>query len=110
MELRLLARLALPLIASAWATSATATLVMEPVIGFFPGTGPSADSFPLYDPTYINGATGEQVSIALHPGEIDSWSMGYPREEFMVSFGMYNNTPYDLTSFTMRMVGKSDEI
>lgn len=99
---------AVPLVAAlAWSTSTSATLFIEPVINHFPGSGPGADVFPLYDPTYINEATGEQVSIARKPGEIDSWSMGYPREEAMVTFGMHNNTAYNLTSLTMTIVGSS---
>ena len=99
-----------PILVCLCATRAGATLVMEPVIGFFPGQGPSADTFPLYDPTYVNEATGEQVSLARNPGEIDKWSMGYPREEVMMTFGMYNNTPTNITSLTMTIVGSSEEL
>jgi hypothetical protein len=84
-------------------------LIMEPVISHFPGTGPAADAFPLYDPTYINGETGQQVSIANKPGELDYWSMGYPREEIMVMSGMWNNTAYNITSLTMTIVGSTIE-
>jgi hypothetical protein len=102
---------ALPAIAAAvLSTSAGATLMFEPVIGFFPGTGPAGNVFPLYDPTYINLATGEQVSLARKPGEIDKWSQGFPREEEMVDFGMWNNTAYNITSLTMTIVGSSVEL
>jgi hypothetical protein len=90
--------------------SAGATFIFEPVINSFPGTGPGDDVFPLYDPTYVNLATGEQVALAQNPGEIDKWSMGVPREEVMVSFGMHNNTAYNITSLTMTIVGSSDEL
>jgi hypothetical protein len=89
---------------------AGATLIFEPVINFFPGTGPADNVFPLYDPTYINMATGEQVANASKPGEIYKLSMGFPREEGMVNVGMYNNTAYNITSLTMTIVGSSDEL
>jgi hypothetical protein len=41
-------------VAVGWATTASATLLIEPVINFVPGSGPSADSFPLYDPGFVN--------------------------------------------------------
>src|SRR3954469_18689479 len=110
MNLKRFPYMAAILFGCAWATTASGTLVMEPVIGVFPGNGPSADTFPLYDPTYINEATGEQVSLARYPGEIDKWSMGYPREEVMMTFGMYNNTPTSITSLTMTIVGSSQEL
>ena len=110
MNLKRLAYLVPVLVGCAWVTTASGTLVLEPVIGFFPGHGPSADTFPLYDPTYMNEATGEQVSLARNPGEIDKWSMGYPREESMLTFGMYNNTPTNITSLAMTIVGSSQEL
>ena len=110
MNLKRLAYLVPVLVGCAWVTTASGTLVLEPVIGFFPGHGPSADTFPLYDPTYVNEATGEQVSLARNPGEIDKWSMGYPREELMLTFGMYNNTPTNITSLAMTIVGSSQEL
>jgi hypothetical protein len=90
-----------------WSTSVGATLIFEPVISHYRGSGPDDMVFPLYDPTYINTATGEQVSLARKPGEIDSWSQGYPPEEVMMTFGMYNNTPYNITSLTMTIIGDS---
>jgi hypothetical protein len=103
------ARVAPAVAALAWSASASATLIFEPVISHYPGTGPGDMVFPLYDPTYFNLATGEQVSIASKPGELDYWSMGYPREEVMVDFGMYNNTAYNITSLTMTIIGNSVE-
>src|SRR4051794_3313686 len=102
-------RLLVPFLAMAWSGTAGATLIMEPVINVYPGNGPSVDTFPLYDPTYVNGETGEQVSLARNPGEIDKWSQGYPREQDMLTFGMYNNTSYNITSLTMTIVGRSVE-
>jgi hypothetical protein len=96
--------------ASVLSASAGATLIFEPVISHYPGSGPANDVFPLYDPTYVNLATGEQVSLARQPGEIDKWSQGFPREDVMVTFGMYNNTAYNITSLTMTIVGSSDEL
>ena len=43
-------RLLVSLVAIGWATTSGATLTIEPEINFVPGSGPSADSFPLYDP------------------------------------------------------------
>ena len=94
--------------ASVFSASAGATLIFEPVISVW--TGPSDNIYPLYDPTFVNMATGEQVSVARAPGEIDKWSQGFPREVGMVSSAMQNNTAYNITSLTMTIVGSSVEL
>jgi hypothetical protein len=44
-------RLLVPLVAIGWATTSGASyLTIEPMINFVPGSGQTADSFPLYDP------------------------------------------------------------
>ena len=47
-------RLLVSLVAIGWATSSGATLTLEPVVNSTPGSGPTANSFPLYDPVSVN--------------------------------------------------------
>jgi hypothetical protein len=56
--------------AFAWSTSAGATRVLENVINRVPGFGPSALSYPIYDPGFVNVLTGEQSFLANQPGEL----------------------------------------
>jgi hypothetical protein len=65
-------RLLVSLVAIGWATTSGATLTIEPVINFAPG--PSADSFPLFDPGFVNASNAEHPFLASKPGEIDTVS------------------------------------
>jgi hypothetical protein len=94
-------------IAIGWATTSSATLIMEPVINFVPGVGPSDDSFGLYDPTFVNGANGEHPFLANQPGEIDSVSIGYPTDPDLLIFSVWNNTAYDVTSLRLSIIGSA---
>jgi hypothetical protein len=100
-------RLLVPVVAVGWATTSNATLTIEPVINFVPGSGPSADSFPLYDPGFINPANGEQPFLANQPGEIDTVSIGNPPDPFLLTNFVWNNTGYDITSLKLSIIGSA---
>src|SRR5215475_16120377 len=66
------------LAAFGWSSAAKATLFMEPVFNRVAGNGPSATAFPIYNLAFLNGATGQPFITANQPGEIDTYSAGYP--------------------------------
>jgi hypothetical protein len=90
-----------------WSPMAGAALIMEPVINFVPGSGQTADSFPLYSPGFINTATGQPFLVADEPGEIDTVSIGYPRDESLLIFSVWNNTAYNITSLRLSIIGSA---
>jgi hypothetical protein len=97
-------------------TSAGATtLTMEPVINAAPGSGPAQPGeavgvFPLYQPNNINVADGLPFLTASAPGETARYPAGFPRDEPLVdAFRVYNNTAYDITSITLKIVGSAVE-
>ena len=100
-------RLLVSLVAIGWATTSNATLTIEPVINFEPGSGPSADSFPLYDPGFINAANGEHAFLANQPGEIDTVSIGNPPDPALLTFCVWNNTAYNITSLKLSIIGSA---
>jgi hypothetical protein len=100
-------RLLVSLVAIGWATSSWATLTLEPVVNSTPGSGPTADSFPLYDPVSVNNANGEHVWLANQPGEIDTVSIGNPPDPDLLSFSVWNNTTYDITSLKYSIIGSA---
>jgi hypothetical protein len=100
-------RLLVSLVAIGWATSSGATLTLEPVINSTPGSGPTADSFPLYDPVSVNNANGEHVWLANQPGEIDTVSIGNPPDPDLLIFSVWNNTSYDITSLRLSIIGSA---
>jgi hypothetical protein len=100
-------RLLVSLVAIGWATSSGATLTLEPVINSTPGSGPTADSFPLYDPVSVNNANGEHVWLANQPGEIDTVSIGNPPDPDLHIFSVWNNTTYNITSLKYSIIGSA---
>jgi len=101
-------RLLVSLAAIGWATTSGASyLTMEPVVNLKAGSGPSADSFPLYDPTSVNPANGEHPWQANEPGEIDTVSIGFPPDPDLLVFRVWNNTAYDITSLKYSIVGSA---
>jgi hypothetical protein len=100
-------RLLVSLVAIGWATTSGATLIIEPVINSVPGSGPTADSFPLYDPVSVNHATGEHPWLANKPGEIDTVSIGNPPDPDLLIFSVWNNTSYDITSLRLSIIGSA---
>ena len=87
-----------------------ATLVLEPVFDFAPGSGPDDTVFGIYDPTFINPATGEAYLLSDEPGEVSTFPAGFPVDQGNVdTFRFYNNTSYDITGFTWNIVGYADE-
>ena len=98
----------MPIIAAlTWSTSAGATLVFENVINRVPGFGPSAISIPMYYPSFVNVLTGEHSFLANEPGEIDTVSIGFPRDEDLLTFSIWNNTAYNFTKLTLKIIGSS---
>jgi hypothetical protein len=100
-------RLLVSLVAIGWATTSGATLIIEPVINSVPGSGPTDDSFPLYDPVSVNHATGEHPWLANRPGEIDTVSIGNPPDPDLLIFSVWNNTSYDITSLRLSIIGSA---
>jgi hypothetical protein len=100
-------RLLVSLAAIGWATTSGATLIIEPVINSVPGSGPTDDSFPLYDPVSVNHATGEHPWLANKPGEIDTVSIGNPPDPDLLIFSVWNNTSYDITSLRLSIIGSA---
>jgi hypothetical protein len=100
-------RLLVSLVAIGWATTSGATLIIEPVINSVPGSGPTDDSFPLYDPVSVNHATGEHPWLANKPGEIDTVSIGNPPDPDLLIFSVWNNTSYDITSLRLSIIGSA---
>ena len=96
-----------PVVAIGWATPSGATLTIEPVINFVAGSGPSADSFPLYNPEAINAANGEHPFLANEPGEIDTVSIGNPPDPRLLQFSVWNNTAYKITSLRLSIIGSA---
>ena len=100
-------RLLVSLVAIGWATTSGATLTIEPVINFVPGSGPTANSFPLYDPGFVNAANGEHPFLANQPGEIDTVSIGNPPDPDLLIFSVWNNTAYNITSLRLSIIGSA---
>jgi hypothetical protein len=105
--MKVFVRLLVSLVASGWATSSGATLSLEPVVNSTPGSGPTADSFPLYDPVSVNNATGDHPWLANAPGEIDTVSIGNPTDPDLLTFSVWNNTTYNITSLKYSIIGSA---
>ena len=88
---------------------ANATLFLEPNINVAAGKGPGPMSFPLYDPAFLNGATGEPFVLADEPGEIVTYAAGVPVGEDLYEFSIWNNTNYVITSLIFKIVGYAEE-
>ena len=95
-------------------TGAT-TLTMENVINRVPGNGPAQPdepfvTFGFYAPNLINPADGQPYQLAGAPGQISRFPAGFPRDEPLVNdVVIYNNTAYNITSLTLRIVGSAVE-
>ena len=100
-------RLLVSLVAIGWATTSGATLTIEPEINFVPGSGPSAESFPLFDPDFVNAANGEHPFLANKPGEIDTVSIGNPPDPTLLIFSVVNNTAFNITSLRLSIIGSA---
>jgi len=90
-----------------WITTASATLLIEPVINFGPGSGQTANSFPLYQPDFINAANDEHPFLANQPGEIDTVSIGKPPDPDLLTNFVWNNTAYNITSLRLHIIGSA---
>lgn len=101
---------AIPLALMAAAPAAHATLVIEPVFNLAAGTGPSDTTLGFYIPGLINPATGEPFLTADEPGEVVTYPAGFPADPILADVvRFYNNTNYDITSFTLSIVGTAVE-
>lgn len=91
------------------------TLTMESVFNRAPGSGPAQPgepffTFGLYEPDLLNPADGQPFLTASAPGEIARFPAGFPRDESLVNdLRVYNNTAYNITSLTLRIVGSAVE-
>ena len=86
---------------------ASAALIMEPVFNRVPGSGQADNNFPLYDPTFL--INGVAYFLANDPGEIDTYAAGDPRDPELDAFHVWNNTAYNVTGFTLRIVGTATD-
>jgi hypothetical protein len=97
-------------------TSAGATTsTMENVINRVPRSGKAGPNDPfgifgLCQPTAINPGNGRPFLTACAPGEMGRYPAGVPRDEPLVNdLHVYNNTPYNITSLTLQIVGSAVE-
>jgi len=97
-------------------TSAGATtLTMENVINRVPGSGDAGPNDPfvtfgLCQPSAINPGDGLPFLTACAPGQLGRYPAGVPRDEPLVNdVRPYNNTPYNITSLTLKIVGSAVE-
>jgi len=90
-----------------YGTTARAGLVIEPVFNRVAGRGPADNNFPLYDPTYL--VNGVACWLADEPGEVDTFATGDPRDPELDVLHVWNNTRYDLTGFTLRLIGTATD-
>jgi hypothetical protein len=90
--------------------TATADLIMEPVFNRVLGSGPGMNVLGFYLPEAINPATGEPFLTADEPGEIVTYPAGFPADDNLVTtVRFFNNTAYDITGWTLRLVGTAIE-
>ena len=78
-------------------------LVMEPVFNRLPGTGPGPNVFPFYNPDILVG--GVAYFSADEPGEIVTYPSGDPRDPALDTLAILNNTSYNITGLTLRIIG-----
>jgi hypothetical protein len=88
-------------------TTARAGLVIEPVFNRVAGSGPTDNNFPLYDPTYL--VNGVSYWLADEPGEVDTFATGDPRDPELDVLHVWNNTRYNLTGFSLRLIGTATD-
>jgi hypothetical protein len=88
-------------------TCSQAALIIEPVFNRVAGSGPGENNFPIYDPEFL--IDGVAYFTANEPGEIISYASGDPRDPFLDDFHVWNNTQYNLTGFTLRLIGTATD-
>ncbi len=88
-------------------TRAQAALIIEPVFNRVAGSGQADNNFPIYDPGFL--INGIAYFTADEPGEITTYASGDPRDPFLDEFHAWNNTNYDITSFTLRLIGTATD-
>lgn len=82
---------------------AQAALVIEPVFNRVEGSGPADNNFPIYNPGFL--IDGVAYFIAQAPGDVTSYPSGDPRDPFLDEFHVWNNTQYNITGFTLQLIG-----
>ena len=91
------------------------TLTMENVINRVPRSGEAGPNDPFgtfgfCQPSAINPGDGQPFLTACAPGEMGRYPAGVPRDEPLVNdVRPYNNTPYNITSLTLKIVGSAVE-
>jgi hypothetical protein len=91
------------------------TLTMENVINRAPGSGPAQPNEPFFAfglcaPENINPGDGQPFATACAPAQLGRYPAGVPRDEPLINdIRPYNNTPYNITSLTLQIVGPVDE-
>ena len=88
-------------------TTAPAALVIEPVFNSVDGSGQGDNNFPIYDPEFL--IDGVAYFTADEPGEIISYASGDPRDPFLDVFHVWNNTQYNITGLTLRLIGTATD-
>lgn len=96
-------------VACSLASSATApaALIIEPVFNRVEGSGQAGNNFPLYDPEFL--VDGIAYFTANEPGEVVSYPAGDPPDPELDEFHVWNNTTYEITGFTLRLIGTATE-
>ena len=91
-------------------STATASLIMEPVFNGVAGTGGGTDLLPFPFLDLVNGATGLPFITADEPGEIVTYPAGFPADPALAdTVRFYNDTDYNITGFTLSIIGTADE-
>ena len=88
----------------------SAALIVEPVFNHVPGVGGGPDLLPFPFLGVVNGATGLPFITADEPGEIVTYPAGFPADPVLANtLRFYNDTAYDITSFTLSIIGLADD-
>ena len=95
--------LAVCLVAAACQPALCARLTVEPVFNRVAGSGAGPLSLPFYNPGFL--INGVAYFLTDEPGEIVSYASGDPRDPGLDIVNFYNNTNYNITGFTLRLVG-----
>ena len=91
-------------------SAANATLLLEPVFNSVAGSGPGENLIPIYFLDLLNGATGEPFLTANEPGEVITYPAGFPADPVLANtIRIFNNTDFDITGFTLSIVGTAVE-
>lgn len=114
-RISLFSALAIAALGVAPGSARATTLTMENVINRAPGSGRAQPGEPFFAfgfcaPENINPGDGQPFATACAPGQLGRYPAGVPRDEPLINdIRPYNNTPYNITSLTLQIVGPVDE-